>query len=568
MSPGTRLAAGDRESDAIALSHGLARDPSPSHWRYFLPVRQSSEHLPFESFERIATARNGVVATSQPLASGAGLQVLQAGGNAIDAAIAAAAVLAVVEPAASHLGGDLFLIYHSAADGRSYALNGSGNAPRAATAELFPDGIPLRGALAATVPGAVHGWCEASLRWGSLPLADVLQPAIALARDGFGIGPGISRELGMLGDMLSQFPNSREQFLSGDTSTGAMLKQPYLARTLEAIAQEGEEGFYEGDVAREMVRAIQEEGGVMTEADLAEHTSIVLNPISTSYRGVTVLGQPPVSQGHILLQELNIAEQFDLGSMGALSADSLHVLIEAKKLAFADRLRYLGDPEHGRVPMEWLLSKEYARERAALVDMRRANPQPEAGRPNSSGTDTTYLAAMDSQGNAVSWIQSVFHRFGSGVVAGRTGVLLNNRMNGFTLEPGHPNSLAPGKKPAHTLNAYILLRDGQPYVVGGTPGADYQVQTNLQVITGLVDYGMNVAEANDAPWWASEQGNHVRIEGRVAENVVQELRARGHEVELIGAWQGGRTVQLIERLPDGMILASSDLRAQGHAAVW
>lgn len=537
-------------------------------WRSILPATENPGSLPFQSFGRIATARNGVVSTSQSLASGAGLHVLRAGGNAVDASIAAAAVLAVVEPAASHLGGDLFVIYHSAAEGRAYALNGSGNAPRAATPDLFPDGIPLRGPLVATVPGVVHGWCEALSRWGSLPLSEVLRPAIELARDGFGIGPGISRELGMLGEMLAEFPYSREQFLSGDTSTGAVLKQPHLARTLEAIAQQGAEGFYVGEVAREMVRGIQEQGGVMTEEDLVEHASIVREPISTTYRGVTVLGQPPVSQGHILLQELNIAEQFDLTAMGPLSADSLHLLLEAKKLAFADRHKYLGDPDHSDVPMEWLLSREYAAQRAARVDMGRANPQPSAGRPDSSGTDTTYLAAMDSQGNSVSWIQSVFHRFGSGVVAGRTGVLLNNRMNGFTLEPGHPNTLAPGKKPAHTLNAYILLRDGVPYVVGGTPGADYQVQTNLQVITQMVDFGMNVAEANDAPWWGSEEGAHVRIENRLPEEVIRDLRERGHEVELIGPWGGGRTVQLIERLPDGTMLASSDLRAQGHAAVW
>ncbi len=533
-----------------------------------MPRYETKHGLPFESFGRIATARNGVVSTSQPLASGAGLSMLKAGGNAVDAAIAAAAVLAVVEPAASHVGGDVFIVYHNGADGRSYALNGSGNAPRRATPERFLDGIPLRGPLAATVPGAVHGWCEASMRWGALPLADVLRPAIELARDGFGIGPGISQELSTLGEMLSSFPYSREQFLSGPTHAGAVLKQPELARTLEAIAEEGAEGFYEGEVAREMVRGIQEQGGVISEEDLAEHASVVREPIASTYRGLTVLEQPPVSQGHILLQELNIAEQFDMRAMGCLTAESLHVLIEAKKLAFADRRRYLGDPEHTEVPMEWLLSKEYAKERAGLIDPNRANPRPEAGRMNAYGTDTTYLAAADSQGNAVSWIQSVFHRFGSGVVAGRTGVLLNNRMNGFTLEPGHPNTLVPGKKPAHTLNAYLILRDGRPYIIGGTPGADYQVQTNLQVITNLVDYGMNVAEANDAPWWGSEEGNRVRAESRFSDATISGMRERGHDVEMIGAWRGGRTVQLVEFLPDGTMLASSDIRAEGHAAVW
>ena len=528
----------------------------------------TAAQLPFESFGRIATGQRGAVATSQPLASGAGVAALRAGGNAIDAAIAAAAVLAVVEPAASHLGGDLFVVLYSAAEQRSWALNGSGNAPRAATSEKFPDGIPERGPMPVAVPGAVHGWCEASRRWGRLPLVDCLRDAIELARDGFGIGPGIARELETQRALLSSYPYSREQFLAGPTHTGAALRQPGLARTLEAIAVNGVAGFYEGEVAREIARSVREQGGVLDEQDLAEHASIVREPIQSTYRDVTVLEQPPVSQGHILLQELNIAEQFDLTAMGPLSADALHILIESKKLAFADRHRYLGDPDRADVPMEWLLSKEYAAQRADEIDMARANPQFQAGERHSYGTDTTYLATADAEGNAVSWIQSVFARFGSGVVAGHTGVLLNNRMCGFTLEPGHPNDLAPGKKPAHTLNAFLLLRDGAPYIIGGTPGADYQVQTNLQVITHLLDHGMTIAEANDAPWWASEQANSVVMEGRMPEAAIADLRARGHEIRLTGGWQGGRTVQLIERRPDGTLLAASDLRAQGHAAVW
>lgn len=523
--------------------------------------------LPFESFERITTARNGVVCTSQPLASEAGLAVLRSGGNAVDAAVAAAAVLAVVEPAASQLGGDVFMIVHTA-DGGTHALNGSGRAPRDVTPEAFPDGIPLRGPLAATVPGAVHGWCEAASRWGTKPLSELLAAAIHYARDGFGIGTRFASELRVQREMLSRFAYSKEQYLGVDPVPGSVLRQPELARTLEAIASNGAAGFYEGEVAREMVRAIREQGGVMSEQDFAEHQSLLLEPIRSTYRGYEVLEQPPVSQGHILLQELNIVEQFDLAAMGTLSADALHVLIEAKKLAFADRDAYLGDPEHASIPMDWLLSKEYAAERAALVDMRRAATEPEAGKAASWASDTTYLAAADAQGNAVSWIQSVFHRFGSGVVAGRTGVLLNNRMNGFVLEPGHPNTLAPLKKPAHTLNTYMLFRDGSPWLVGGTPGAHYQVQTNLQVVTNLVDFEMNVAEANDAPWWTSNEGAEVVMEDRVPADTVAELREREHDVTLIGGWKGGRTVQLIQMQPDGTMLASSDVRAEGHAAAW
>ncbi len=530
-----------------------------------------THQLPFESFERIATARHGAVCTSQPLASEAGLAILKAGGNAIDAALAAAAVLSVVEPAASHLGGDVFIVFHSGEDGRTYALNGSGRAPREATPDKFPGGIPLRGPLAATVPGAVQGWFEASQRWGSRQLADVFAAAISHAREGFPLGRRMSQQIAENRAVLSRFPDSRTQFLSGDISTGSILKQPDLARTLEAIARDGAAAFYTGELAREMVHSLREQGGLFSKQDLEQHRSVVQDPLKTEYRGCEVLGQPPVSQGHTLLQELNIAEAFDLGSMGPLSADALHVLIEGKKLAFADRDRYLCDPDQFEVPLAWLLSKAYGRERADLIDMCRSKPQPTPGKGSqgsSVGTDTTYLAAADSQGNAVSWIQSVFHRFGSGVVAGRTGVLLNNRMNGFTLEPDHPNTLAPGKKPVHTLNAYILMRDGQPWVVGGAPGGDYQVQTNLQVITGLIDFGMNIAEAIDAPWWGSDEGNAVLMENRIAAETVEGLRNRGHLIELIGGWQGRRTVQLIQLLPSGAMLASSDVRNEGHPAVW
>ncbi|HEV2122660.1 MAG TPA: gamma-glutamyltransferase, partial [Chloroflexota bacterium] len=298
------------------------------------------------------------------------------------------------------------------------------------------------------------------------------------------------------------------------------------------------------------------------------HRTVIGEPLHTTYRDVGVLGQPPVSQGHVLLQQLNIAETAPIADMGLLTAETVHLLIEAKKLAFADRDAHLGDPDRADVPLSWLLSKEYAQARAAMIDMQRATPQPHPGSRARSGTDTTYLAAADAQGNAVSWIQSVFHRFGSGVVAGKTGVVLNNRLAGFTLEPGHANTLEPGKKPAHTLNAYILTRNGQPWVIGGAPGGDYQTQTNLQVITGLVDFGLNIAEAIDAPWWGSDDGNNVLLERRMPFEMVQGLRDRGHLVEMLGGWEGRRTVQLIERLSSGGLLASSDVRNEGHPAVW
>lgn len=527
-----------------------------------------SNQLGFHSFNRIAAANRGAVCTSHPLASQAGAEMIREGGNAIDAALAAAAVLAVVEPPASHLGGDVFLVAHVARDGKQYALNGSGNAPRAATLERYANGIPERGPLSVTVPGAVHGWCEASSRWGQLPLTHVLQPAIEYARDGFPVGRKLSIELETNRKLLSSYAPSASQYLAQGTEFGTTLKQPKLAATLEAIASGGAEAFYTGDIAREIVRALREQGGIFELEDLSEHATTVTEPLEISYRGVSVLGQPPVSQGHILLQELNIVENFPLQEWGPLAGNTLHVGIEAKKLAFADRSRYLGDPAYSEIPLEWLLSKEYGAKRAALIDMDKAQAYPSAGTlPASFGKDTTYLAAADSEGNAVSWIQSVFFRFGSGVVAGDTGVLLNNRMNGFVLDPDNPNALAPGKRPVHTLNAYLLMQDGHPWVIGGTPGANYQVQTNLQIISALVDHGLSIAEANDMPWWASETGNEVVIESRVPEDTISDLGSRGHEVRLTGPWSGGRTVQLIQLLPDGTLFACSDMRGEGHPAV-
>ncbi len=524
--------------------------------------------LPFHSFERISMGLRGVVCTSNPLASDAAMWALKAGGNAFDAALAAAAVLTVVEPQSSHLGGDVFLVAYVAKENKAYALNGSGRAPRDIDISDFASGIPDRGPLAATIPGAVHGWCEVSNRWGKLPLKTVLQPAIDYARNGFPMSVRLALSISTLASVIGMSSYAKQQFLSTDPKPGNILRQPMLARTLEAIADRGVEGFYNGEIAKEMVRGIREQGGVFSDADLAEHKTIVVAPISTTYRGIEVLEQPPVSQGHILLEELNIVENFDLKSMGLLSADTLHVLIEAKKLAFADKDRYWGDPEFSKIPVEELISKDWGRRRAEEIDLRRANPQPSFGHMGRSGTDTTYLAVADSEGNAVSWIQSIFFVFGSGVVAGNTGVLLNNRMNGFTIQPGYPNTLEPGKRPVHTLNAYILMKDDKPWIVGGTPGGDYQVQTNLQIITNLVDFGLNIAEAIDAPWWGSLEGNNVRIEHRVPRNTLTELENRGHYLDVIGAWAGDRIVQLIQFAPNGALLGASDLRGEGYAAAW
>jgi gamma-glutamyltranspeptidase / glutathione hydrolase len=542
----------------------------------------------------VVVAKNGVVAASQPLAVSAGLHVLQRGGSFADAAIATSAVLCVTEPYASHVGGDAFIIVYENETGQTTALNASGAAPQAATREAFPEGIPLRGLSAASVPGLVSAWFALHERWGTRPLAELLAPAIEYAANGFPASYRYARNFTMMEALLREFPDTFAALCSGVIPTpGVIIKQPDLAWTLRQIAEGGREAFYSGPVMERIVRYSRDNGGLFSEADFAAHRTQISEPLRTPYRGYTVHGQPPVSQGHILLQELNLVEGFDLAAMGQNSADAIHLQVEAKKLAFADRAAYLGDPEFVNVPMDTLLSKSYADERRKTIDLQRAATQVAAGEIEH---DTTYFCAADGQGNAISFIQSVFWGFGSGAVAAGTGVLFNNRMTGFSLNPASPNVLAPGKRTAHTLNAYLITgkrekakgeseepisdtRHPTPDTlafVGGTPGGDVQVQSNLQVICNVIDFGLNPQEAIEAARWqhggavgapGETAGGTLGIEDRVPEATLHELERRGHHLESLGDWGHGSSYQLIAINPKtGVYHAGSDPRCDGHAA--
>jgi gamma-glutamyltranspeptidase/glutathione hydrolase len=524
----------------------------------------------------VVVARNGVAAASQPLAVSAGLDILRRGGTFVDAALATSAVLAVTEPYASHLGGDAFVIVYDARTKRVTAFNASGAAPRSAAPETFPNGIPLRGLKAASVPGLVSCWFALHERFGSMPMETLLAPATDYALHGFPAGYRYSSVFQFQAAQPSPdwFPPMARALTGLDTPPrpGGIIRQPDLAWTLQQIAAGGRDAFYDGPITERILAFSQAGGGLFRREDFAAHRTQISDPIRTDYRGYIVHGQPPVSQGHILLQELNLVEGYDLQGMGRGSADAIHVMVEAKKLAFADRAAYLGDPEFVQVPLDILLSKEYAAKRRAEIHMGRAARNVPAGEIEH---ETTYFCVADRRGNAVSFIQSVFHGFGCGVVADGTGILFNNRMTGFSLDPSSPNVLAPGKRTAHTLHAYLITRGDELAWVGGTPGGDVQVQSNLQVISNVLDSGMNPQEAVEAPRWqhgpavpeANASGGVLQVEERVPEETLRELAARGHQVQPIGPWAHGSSYQLIAVDPEtGAYHAGSDPRCDGQAA--
>ena len=515
----------------------------------------------------LRTARTGMVATANPLASLIGVEILRAGGNATDAAVAMGAALAVMEPHLSHLGGDAFAQVWDAQARKLSALNGSGAAPSGATLEAMGSTIPLRGIRAAAVPGAVDAWLTALESWGTMTAGEVLAPAIALAEDGYALPAWQADLLQSHDELWEEYPESGASLVPDDLRAGATLYQPVLARTLRQIADGGRAAFYEGEFAEKLVAFSDENGGFFTREDLAGHRSQILEPLRTTYRNVTVTEQPPVSQGCLLLQMLNILEGFDLASLDPEGVEAVHLMAEAKKLAFADRLAYLGDVP--QTPLDVLLSKEYAARQRGRINPNTAAPRYSPGRLPvvNAGTDTTSFCVMDARGNAVSWIQSVFHGFGSGVVVPGTGVLLNNRMTGFSLDPKSPNVLAPGKRTLHTLNTWMLFRGDDLWAVGGTPGADVQVQTNLQVVTQMVDWGRSPQEAIESPkWHVPPDGAEIFVEDRLPLDTCYALRQRGHALTVGGPWSGSCASQIVVLDPDtGALLGGSDPRADGLA---
>jgi gamma-glutamyltranspeptidase/glutathione hydrolase len=531
------------------------------------------------SYRPLAIGRRGAVAANHPLAAQAGLLALRAGGNAVDAAVATGLALSVVEPMMSGLGGDAFYHVFDAASGRSVVFNGTGPAPVAATPERYAGGIPRTGPLSVSVPGMVSGLGRMHRRSGRLPWRDLFAEAILYARDGFGATRAYCHFADEYRSTLLVDPRATALFLAYGKAPalGAPITQPDLARTLEEIAADGADSFYRGSLARRLARGLKAAGAVVAAADLAAFNAEEQEPIAVDYRGYTVLEAPPNSTGFVLLQELKIIEQFDLAALGLLSADLVHALVEAKKLAFADRERWGGDPRAIDAPLAQLLSADHAAELAGHIDMRRAAPT--AAIPDAAG-DTTYFCTADAEGNAVSGIQSVNSGFGAGVMADDTGILLNNRMAYWHLEPGHPNRLMPGRRVRHTMNPPIVLKDGALWCVFGTPGADNQVQVNLQVLTAMVDFGLDPQQAAEMPRWTSHvsgqyanwphQGaNELAIERRFPEEVRRELARRGHPVATLGDLDGPCSIEIIRRdAATGMLLAGSDPRRDGWAAAW
>jgi gamma-glutamyltranspeptidase / glutathione hydrolase len=527
----------------------------------------------------VVLARNGIIATSQPLASAAGLRVLQQGGNAIDAAVTAAAVLSVVEPTMNGIGGDLFAIVYDAKTKSIRALNASGRAPAAATLEEFKrrklDTMPYRGELSVTVPGVVDGWNELLTKLGTITLAKALEPAIGYARDGFAVSEIISYQWKEGQNTLARDPAAAATFLPGGhaPSAGDVFRNPNLARTLEQIAQGGRDAFYKGAIAEAIAADMRKRSALLTAADLAAHHADWVQPISTTYRGYDVLEMPPNTQGTTALEMLNILEGFDLKALGHNSAAYLHLLVEAKRIAFADRDAWLADPSS--VPadvLKRLLSKEYAAERRREINPDRAardykplampgsNPMPE-GHPQAHG-DTIYMTVADRDGNVVSLIQSLFETFGSGIVAGDTGIALHNRGGLFSLKAAHPNVIAPGKRPFHTLVPAMVMKDGRPWLSFGVMGGDMQPQGHVQVLLNLIDFGMNVQEAGEAPRFR-HTANGLALESAISPEARFGLDERGHKIiTMIGAFGGFQGIRID---PRGVLMGGSDPRKDGLA---
>jgi len=510
----------------------------------------------------VVYARHGMVCAAQPLAVQAGIDVLKAGGSAVDAAIAVNACLALMEPTSCGLGGDLFAIVWDPRVGKLVGLNASGRAPLALTIEKVPpepDGtIPLYSPYAWTVPGCADGWFSLHQRYGRLPMKRVLEPAVRFAEEGFPMSPVIASDWERGAARFKDKPGFAEVFMPGGSSPreGEVFRNPALARTLRLLGEKGRGAYYEGAIAESLVRYSQVHGGFFAMEDFARHRSTWDEPISTDYRGWTVWELPPNGQGLAALQLLNLLEGFDLKAMGRGSADFWHVMTEAKKLAFADRARYYADPAFAQVPVRELLSRDYAKRRAALIEMQHAALADSAGDPAAlNRRETTYLCTADAGGMMVSLIQSNYTGFGSGYVVPELGFGIQDRGGAFSLHRGHPNALEPGKRPFQTIIPAFVTKDGRPLMAFGLMGGDMQPQGHAQVIVNLVDFGMNLQEAGDAirfhhtgstePTGAvMTDGGELHIEDGLPQAVLDELRRRGHVLtpEPVGAYGGYQAI--------------------------
>ena len=527
----------------------------------------------------------GAVSAGHPLAAQAGLRVLQDGGNATDAIIAMAGVLAVVRPHMNGIGGDAFGIFYNGETGEVTALNASGRSGALATPEFFAaaelDRIPSIGPLSVSVPGAVAGWIDAHDRYGSMNFAELLSTGIDYARNGFAVSSRLAQDFEEQGQSLNDA--GRDLYLpnSNPPKVGSLLRNPQLANSLEIVADQGKEGFYNGSIAQKLSAFITEQGGYLRQGDFASHTSTWVTPLRGDYLNHEFVVMPPNTQGVTQLALFEMAKSHDLASMTQNSADYLHTLVELKKLAFADRDRWVADPNSANVPVDQLLDADYLKSRAQLINMSVAAESAEPGfgdeilaEPNgnrSDAGDTVFITAVDQWGNAVSWIQSNFAGFGSGLLDEATGILLHNRGALFTLETGHPNQVAPDKRPYHTLSPTMALYpSGEFAFTLGTPGGDSQTQTILQITHNMLVFGMTPQQAIEAPRFRSLSGLRLAIEDRVSEEALLDLRQRGHLLNLVEGWTatfGG--AHMIHHDPEtGVLTAAADPRREAYAIAY
>ena len=504
------------------------------------------------------------VATDQPLASMQAMEAMRKGGNAADAIIAASAVNLVTKPYFNQLGGDAFSLIWRRSDGSVDALNAGGRAPAAATRERFPDGIPGAGVMTNTIPSVVDGILELHTRYATLSIDTLFAPAIRIAEEGFAVPMRLSGAMHGLTSLKGrEFDEIKRVFLKDGEpyAPGEVLRQPELAKALQRIVDGGREGFYDGETAELITKAMSDFGGLLTQADLREGQAHWQDPLSTTFAGCTVYEQPLPSQGIILLLALNIVENFPLADWGLASPDALHVMVEATRLAFADSRRYSADPDFETIPLEELLSKEHGKRQAARIDMKQAQ-QPVA---SSFGSDTTEFVAGDAD-MAIAFIQTVFSGWGSKFMIPGAGILMTDRMRGFSLDATAANRLVPGKRTVHTLNTFVALReDGSVALAGGTPGRDFQVQNNLQTLVGFLLWGLDAEQAVDMPRFVTF-GEKLALEGRFPDAVFDDLISRGHDVIRLAHWDGGvARSQVITGLPNGGWGVASDLRGDGVA---
>jgi gamma-glutamyltranspeptidase/glutathione hydrolase len=522
----------------------------------------------------IVISQQGIAATSQVLASQTGAQILARGGSAVDAAIAANAVLGVTEPMMTGLGGDLFVMYWDAKTGKLTGLNASGPAPRALSpaflAQHYIKSMPTNGIHSVTVPGAVEGWYRMHQRFGKLPWKDLFRDAISYAEQGFPVYEGVDEYWNdpSVVRALEANPESKRVFLRDGNAphTGELFKNPDMARALRLVAEQGPEAFYKGAIASAIVKTSEHLGGTMTAQDLASYSSEWVDPLSIDYRGWRVYELPPNGQGMAALEMLNIMETTPASPLGAFSAPELHKRIEAMKLAYSDVHANVSDPRTHDAPVAKLLSKEYARQRAAKIDPQRANCEVKAGDP--VGSNTTYLTVVDKDGNIASWIQSLYEAFGSRVTVEGMGFALQNRGASFTLDPKHPNVLAGGKRPFHTIIP-AFMEKGDQHIGFGIMGGAVQPMAHAQFVSNYVDYGMTLQEALEAPRFfkSNAPGCDVYIESRVPEQTLQQLSERGHEIRIGREYVQtmGRGQAILHNSKTGMNYAASDPRADGAA---